>query len=175
LAPVAAVVALLLVVGNLGGVGAWLAGSARLPYAAGVAGALPAGFSRVHPKWQTPYLSLLTQGVLATVFVIASLLGTTVKNAYLVLTQTTLILFFIPYVYMFAAYLRLRRERTVRTWLVGWSGILAVGFGIVLGFVPPAGESALLFEAKVVGGVVVFMGLGWLLSTRMLNTPQGSP
>jgi len=175
LAPVAAIVALLLVVGNLGGVGAWLAGSARLPYAAGVAGALPVAFSRVHPKWQTPYLSLLTQGVLATVFVIASLLGTTVKNAYLVLTQTTLILFFIPYVYMFAAYLRLRRERTVRTWLVGWSGILAVGFGIVLGFVPPAGESAPLFEAKVVGGVVVFMGLGWLLSTRMLNTPQGSP
>src|SRR6266404_5948983 len=39
LAPVAAIVAILLVLGNLGGVGAWLAGSARLPYVAGVAGA----------------------------------------------------------------------------------------------------------------------------------------
>src|SRR5574341_2114607 len=50
LAPVTAVVALLLVLGNLGGVGAWLAGSARLPYAAGVDRALPEAFSRVHPK-----------------------------------------------------------------------------------------------------------------------------
>src|SRR5207249_11523393 len=40
LAPMAAVVAMLLAVGNLGGVGAWLAGSARPPLAAGVYGAL---------------------------------------------------------------------------------------------------------------------------------------
>jgi len=166
LAPVAAIVALMLVLGNLGGVGAWLAGSARLPYAAGVDRALPEVFSRVHPRWQTPYLSLLAQGALATVFVIASLLGTTVKNAYLVLTQTTLILFFIPYIYMFAAYLRLRRERSLRTAAAGWSGIASVAFAIVLGFVPPAGEDALLYEAKVVGGVVVFMALGWWLAER---------
>src|SRR5438132_71346 len=35
LAPVAGVVAILLALGNLGGVGAWLAGSARLPFVAG--------------------------------------------------------------------------------------------------------------------------------------------
>ena len=176
LAPVAAIVALLLVLGNLGGVGVWLAGSARLPYAAGVDRALPEAFSRVHPRWQTPYVSLLAQGALATVFVVASLLGTTVKNAYLVLTQTTLILFFIPYIYMFAAYLRLRRERTLRTAAAGWSGIVAVVFSIVLAFVPPAGESALVYEAKVVGGVVVFMGLGWWLARRgvSLRTASGA-
>lgn len=166
LAPVAAIVALLLALGNLGGVGAWLAGSARLPYAAGVDRALPEAFSRVHPRWQTPYVSLLTQGLLATVFVIASLLGTTVRSAYLALTQTTLILFFIPYLYMFAAFLRLRRERSLRTMLAGWSGAASVAFGIVLGFVPPAGENPVRFELNVAGGVVVFMGLGWWLASR---------
>jgi glutamate:GABA antiporter len=174
LAPVAAIVALLLVLGNLGGVGAWLAGSARLPYAAGVDRALPEVFSRIHPRWQTPYLSLLAQGGLATVFVVASLLGTTVKNAYLVLTQTTLILFFIPYIYMFAAFLRLRRERSLRTAAAGWSGILSVGFAIVLGFVPPAGEDAVVYEAKVIGGVVVFMGLGWWLAQRGVSPRTAS-
>ena len=174
LAPVAAIVALMLVLGNLGGVGAWLAGSARLPYAAGVDRALPEAFSRVHPRWQTPYVSLIAQGVLATVFVVASLFGTTVKNAYLVLTQTTLILFFIPFLYMFAAYLRLRRERSLRTAAVGWSGIASVAFAIVLGFVPPAGEDALLYEAKVVGGVVVFMGLGWWLAARGVRQRRAS-
>jgi amino acid transporter len=174
LAPVAALVALLLVLGNLGGVGAWLAGSARLPYAAGVDRALPEAFSRIHPRWQTPYVSLLAQGVLATVFVVASLLGATVKNAYLVLTQTTLILFFIPYIYMFAAFLRLRRERSLRTAAAGWSGIVSVAFAIVLGFVPPAGENALVYEAKVVGGVVLFMGLGWWLAQRGVSRRTAS-
>lgn len=166
LGPAAALVAILLVLGNLGGVGAWLAGSSRLPYAAGVDRALPEAFSRVHPRWQTPYMSLLVQGGLATVFVVASLLGTTVKNAYLVLTQTTLILFFIPFIYMFAAYLRLRRVRSLQTTLAGWSGIVSVAFGILLGFVPPAGENPLLFELKVAGGVLVFMALGWWLAVR---------
>ncbi|HKW42105.1 MAG TPA: APC family permease [Gemmatimonadales bacterium] len=164
LAPAAAIVAILLVLGNLGGVGAWLAGSARLPFVAGVDGALPPAFGRIHPRWQTPYVALLTQGAIATLFVVASLLGTTVKNAYLVLTQTTLVLFFIPYLYLFLAYLRLRRRRTNGTALVGVVGFAAVLFSIVLGFVVPADEAhPWLYETKVAGGVIGFMALGvWM-------------
>jgi amino acid transporter len=167
LAPVAAVVAILLALGNLGGVGAWLAGSARLPFVAGLDGALPPAFGRVHPRWHTPHVGLLVQGGLATLFVIASLVGATVKNAYLALTQTTIILFFIPYLYLFGAYLRLRRARTPGTLLVGLAGLAAVAFSIVLGFVPPADEAhPWLYEAKIVGGVIGFMGLGLLLARR---------
>src|SRR6266851_4638490 len=162
--------AALVVLGNLGGVGAWLAGSARLPYVAGVDGALPAAFGRIHPRWQTPYVGLLVQGVIATVFVIASLVGTTVKNAYLVLTQTTLILFFIPYLYLFLAYLRLRRQRTVPTGVAGLVGSAAVLFSIVLGFVPPADEARpWLYRGKVIGGVVGFMLVGVLLAGRRVR------
>lgn len=176
LAPAAGIVAILLVLGNLGGVGAWLAGSARLPFVAGVDGALPPAFGRIHPRWQTPYVGLLTQGVVATVFVIASLAGTTVKNAYLVLTQTTLILFFIPYLYLFAAYLRLRRVRDPRTALVGLVGFIAVLFSIVLGFVPPADEpTPWIYEAKVVGGVIGFMALGVILASRGVRRRTASP
>jgi amino acid transporter len=176
LAPAAAIVAILLVLGNLGGVGAWLAGSARLPFVAGVDGALPPAFGRIHPRWQTPYVGLLTQGVVATIFVMASLAGTTVKNAYLVLTQTTLILFFIPYLYLFAAYLRLRRVRTVVTALVGALGFAAVLFSIMLGFVAPADETdPLLYEAKVVGGVIGFMVLGVLLARRGVRRGTATP
>src|SRR5207245_8561825 len=110
---------------------------------------------------------LFTQGAIATLFVIASLTGSTVKNAYLVLTQTTLILFFIPYLYLFGAYLRLRRERTAATALVGVLGFAAVLLSIVLGFVPPADEAhPWLYEAKVVGGVIGFMALGVALGRR---------
>jgi len=164
LGPAAAIVAVLMVVGNVGGVSAWLSGVARVPYAAGVDKVLPPAFSRVHPTWRTPYVSLLVQGAVAALFVVASLLGSTVKTAYLVLTQATVVLFFIPYLYMFAAYLKLRRQRTTGTALAGWSGLVAVAFGILLAFVPPAGENALLYEIKVGGGVAAFMLIGWWLA-----------
>lgn len=166
LAPAAAVVAVLLVLGNLGGVGAWVAGSARLPFAAGVDRALPEAFARVHPRWQTPYVALLLQGGVTTVFLVAGLVGATVRDAYVALTSTTIVLFFIPYLYLFAAYLRLRRERTLRTAVTGWAGLLAVALSIALSLIPPAVEHPLVFEAKVVGGVVVFMGIGVWLAAR---------
>jgi len=134
---------------------------------AGIDGALPPAFGRIHPRWHTPHVGLLVQGGLATVFVVASLVGATVKNAYLALTQTTLILFFIPYLYLFGAYLRLRRTRSAATLLVGLAGLAAVAFSIVLGFVPPADEPhPWTYETKVVGGVIGFMGLGLLLARR---------
>ncbi|HKC48228.1 MAG TPA: APC family permease [Gemmatimonadales bacterium] len=167
-------IAILLTLGNLGGVGAWLAGSARLPFAAGVNDALPPAFAKLHPRWQTPYVSLILMGVLATIFIIASLANTTVKSAYLLLTQLTLILFFIPYLYIFVVYLKLRRRRTLGTLLLGLFGLASVGLSIRLGFVPPADEAnPFLYKCKVVAGVVVFTGLGlWLArrSKRPVNT-----
>src|SRR5206468_8093187 len=54
LGPLAAVIAIMLVVSNIGGVGAWLTGSARLPSAAGVDKALPGAVARGPPKWPAP-------------------------------------------------------------------------------------------------------------------------
>ncbi|HUL03698.1 MAG TPA: APC family permease [Gemmatimonadales bacterium] len=162
----AGAIALLLVVGNVGGVGAWLAGSARLPFAAGVDRALPVAFARVHPEWQTPHVALLLQGVLATAFVIAGLVGATVRDAYVALTSTTIVAYFIPYLYLFGAYLRLRRRRTLNTLVTGWLGCSAVALSIGLSFVPPAVERPVLFEAKVIGGTIVFVGIGLLLAAR---------
>ncbi|HJQ66288.1 MAG TPA: APC family permease [Gemmatimonadales bacterium] len=163
-------IALLLLLGNLGGVSAWLSGSARLPFAAGVDRALPEAFGRLHPRWQTPYVSLLLMGGLATLFIVAGLAGSTVKSAYLLLTQATLILFFIPYLYIFAAYLKLRRQRTIATALTGVVGLAAVAFSIVLGFVAPADEAnPVLYRVKIAAGVVVFMGIGfWLVRRKVV-------
>lgn len=161
------VIAVLLTIGSLGGTGAWLAGCARLPFAAGVDKALPPAFARLHPRWGTPYVSLLVMGALATLFVIASLAGETVRAAYLVLTQLTVALYFIPYLYIFGAYLRLRRARTLGTAGLGIVGLAAVALSIVLSFIPPSDEShPASYVAKIGGGVVLFMGAGWVLSRR---------
>ena len=173
LEPLAAVIAVMLVVNSLGGVGAWLAGCARLAFAAGVDKALPPAFSRIHPRWQTPHIALLVMAVLATVCVVAGLAGATVRDAYVTLTSTTIILYFIPYLYMFAAYLRLRRSRTLLTGLTGWLGLGAVALSIGLSLVPPAVGNPAIFEVKVVGGTVVFLGIGVVLARR--NRRDGAP
>jgi amino acid transporter len=162
----AGLVALLLVIGNVGGVGAWLAGSARLPFAAGIDRALPAAFARVHPRWETPYVSLVVQGVLATAFVIAGLVGATVRDAYVALTSATVVTYFIPFFYLFATYLRLRRRRTPASLVTGLLGCGAVVLSIALSFVPPAVESPLVFEVKVIGGTLAFVGIGMWLASR---------
>ena len=175
LAPAAAVIAILLAVSNVGGVGAWLTGSARLPYAAGLDRALPAAFGRVHPTWRTPHIALLFQGALATIFIIAGLSGASVRDAYVTLTSTTIILFFIPYVYIFAAYLKLRRDRTLAGTLAGWVGMGAVLLSIGVSLVPPAVERPVSFELKVVGGVIGFMALGWVLAhLRAVREPTAA-
>jgi glutamate:GABA antiporter len=166
LLPAAGVVALLIAMGNVGGVGAWLAGSARLPFAAGIDRALPPAFARVHPRWATPHVALLAQGGLATLFVLLGLAGATVRDAFVALQSATLILYFVPFFYLFSAYLRLRRERTLRTALTGWAGLAAVILSIGVSLIPPGVESPLWFEVKVVGGVGVFLGLGWWLAAR---------
>jgi len=168
----APVLAALITLGNLGGAGAWIAGSARIPFVAGVDRVLPAAFGKIHPRWRTPYVALLTQGVVATLFILMGIVGASVRDAYLALVDTTIILFFIPYVYLFAAYLKLHRTRTPLTVLAGWTGIAATVLSIGLALVPgPDVGRPLFFELKVVGGVIGFMWIGWALARRSVRAP----
>ena len=94
-------------------------------------------------------------------------MGDSLRAAYDEVVSMMVITGFIPYLYIFAAYLRLRRLKTPGTAFTGWLGFAAVLFSIVLGFVPPSDEPHRGWYAiKVVGGVVVFMGIGWVLSRR---------
>jgi glutamate:GABA antiporter len=171
----APVVAALLTLGNLGGVGAWIAGSARIPFVAGVDRVLPAAFGRIHPRWRTPYVALLVQGAVATLFILMGMIGATVRDAYLALVDMTIILFFIPYVYLFAAYLRLHRRRTLFTLTAGWTGVAATLLSIGLALVPgPDILRPWVFGVKVVGGVIGFMLVGWFLARRGMTGPTAT-
>jgi amino acid transporter len=107
---VTAVAAALLVVGGLGQAGAWFAASGRLPFVAGLDHFLPPSFGRLHPRYGSPYVSLVSQAVIAAVFIFLGQAGTTVKGAYDVLVSMAIIGYFLPYLFMFAAMIRLQRE-----------------------------------------------------------------
>src|SRR5262249_31366871 len=98
-------------IGNIGGVGAWLTGPARVAFTIGLDRYFPPAFGRVHPKWKKPYLAVPVQAALATLFLLISVLGkgTTVEKAYLILLDTQLLIYFIPYCYLFISFLLHRR------------------------------------------------------------------
>jgi amino acid transporter len=103
-------VALLICVANLGGVGAYLAALARIPFVVGIDRYLPPAFARVHPRWGTPAVALVTQAVACLAFILMGQAGSTVRGAYQVLVTMTIITNFGPYLFMFAAMIRLQRE-----------------------------------------------------------------
>ena len=177
LAPLAAAAYTL---GNIGGVGAWLTGPARVAFAIGLDRYFPPAFGRVHPKWKTPYIAILVQAGLATVFLLLSVLGrgTTVEKAYLILLDTQLLIYFIPYVYLFISFLIHRRSPsppdTVRVpggkvgaTLVGVSGLVVTLFAMSVATIPPGDDAQpLLFVVKVVGGALGFVLIGGLVYWR---------
>jgi amino acid transporter len=171
LAWIVSLCALLYVVGNLGGVGAWLAGPSRVAFVIGLDRYFPPAFGKVHPKWKTPYVAILVQSSFATLFLFLSVLGkgTTVANAYLILLDTMILIYFIPFLYLFLVYLTDKgvREGATGTWgrmrinVLGVSGLLLTTFAMVVACVPPSDTpSVVTFELKVVGGALFFVLVG---------------
>jgi glutamate:GABA antiporter len=173
--------ALLVTVGNAGGVGSTVAGIARVPFVVGIDRYLPAAFGKIHPRWKTPYISILVQAVASGAILLGSQINDTTRGAYQVLIDAAIILYFIPFLYMFAAVIKLAhrkdREENPRAilvpggipgvWICGGLGFLVVLVGILVSLVPPGDSSSKLgFELKLVLGTVSSVLLGLILYWR---------
>lgn len=173
--------ALLVSVGNAGGVGSTVAGIARVPFVVGIDRYLPAAFGKIHPKWKTPYISILVQAGVSGAILLASQINETARGAYQFLIDAAIILYFIPFLYMFAAVIRLARRKDraenphavlipggkAGLWLSGGLGFLVVLVGIFVSLVPPGDSSDKLgFELKLLGGTLASVLLGLVLYWR---------
>ena len=179
---VAPVAAALYTVSNVAGVGAWLSGPARVAFVIGLDRYFPPAFGKVHPKWRTPYVAILVQAVLATVFLLVSQLGkgSTVEHAYLILLDTQLLVYFIPYVYLFLCLLRQARGSAqtsplpggrVGATLAGLCGLGVTAFAMIVASIPPGdAPNRGVFAAKVIGGAAAFVALGGLIYLRARTT-----
>ena len=169
-------IALLMTLAGLGGVGAWLIATARLLFVGGLDRYLPPIFGKTHPKWKTPWFAMLFQAVFSAVFIVAAQWGGTVKDAYLKLVNATLIVYFIPYLYMFASAIRLRAEIRRQpdaipvpggaAGSVFWNGLgfLTTAVAIVLALIPPEDTAnKTSFFAQVFVGSFGFLAAGLVL------------
>ena len=173
--------AILVTVGNAGGVGSTVAGIARVPFVVGIDRYLPAAFGKIHPRWKTPYVSILVQAIVSGFILLASQINETTRGAYQFLIDAAIILYFIPFLYMFAAVIKLsrRKDRSENSqavlvpggvpgvWIAGGLGFLVVLVGIFVSLVPPGDSSDKLgFEIKLICGTLASVILGLFLYVR---------
>ena len=167
--------AVLIAVSNLGAAGGFLSSVARLPFVAGLDRFLPPSFGKLHPRWGTPYVSLIVQMLAGILFVFLGQAGTSVKGAYDVLVSMGIITYFIPYLYLFASMFKVQKERAgpevIRVpggkpmaRFIACIGFATTLFTIVVSLLPsPEEANKLLAVIKIVGLTGVLVGTGWLL------------
>jgi amino acid transporter len=108
LAALTAPVAILVGISAVGAAAAYLSGTARLPFVVGIDQYLPAVFARIHPRWKTPYVAVISCGLAGILFGVLSEAGASVKGTYDLLVSMSVITYFIPFLFLFAAMIRLQ-------------------------------------------------------------------
>jgi amino acid transporter len=198
LAGLGAFTGFLLVVGSIGGTSSWIAGAARVPFAAGVDAVMPAAFARLHEHYRTPHVALIVQALATTALFLVSLFlsvgggETSLQGAYDIMVNLTILIYFVPYLYLFAAFIRLRTidrdlpadAHSLRlpggamgAWAIAGCGLLATLVALGLIFVPPPGTgNPLNYEVNLFGQAAVILGIGmaFYFSARRRGTAVGS-
>jgi amino acid transporter len=183
---ITAFAAFFIVISNIGAAGAYLAAAARLPFVAGLDGYLPAAFGKLHPRFKTPWVSVLGQGLFGIFFVFLGQAGSSVAGAYDILVAIAVVITMVPFMFLFASMIRLQNRRRFPDQLpansasesfttftsftsftsraLGLIGFVTAAFATFLSLIPPPEEPhKLLYLAKLLGSSVALVALGLLL------------
>ena len=154
---------------SIAGIGsAWMGGSARIPFVAGLDSYMPRWLGNVHPRYATPYAALILQGIVSAVLVLLNFAGAGVQETFQKLLSLAVVLQLVPFVYMFGALLKFGLTEPVpqgqygkaTMLLAGGSGLLTTILGIALVFFPAQQITSLWsYELWMFGGTLFFLGL----------------
>lgn len=164
-----ALIAILIIIGSISGVSAWILGPARGLLVASSDANLPSWLTRRNAK-DMPVGVLVLQGIIVTCLCAIFFIMPTVGSSYWILSNLTSQLALIFYVFMFAAAIRLRykypsTKRAFRIpgglmgiWVVCGAGIFTCVSALCLGFLPPTQISIgnlIIYEAILVIGILI--------------------
>lgn len=158
---IVSIVVIAITINNVGAFGGLGSAVSRMPFAAGVDHLLPAAFGRVHPRWHTPYVAILSLGAVGTFLLIAIQAGESVRTAYLTIVDLTVIVGFLPYLFMFASGWKAGQ----RVSAISGSAITLLAIACSV-YPPPEVTKVWLFETKLAIGTAAAILSGWLLYAR---------
>lgn len=164
--------ALLVGLNAVGSAAANLSSTSRLPFVAGIDHYLPSAFGRIHPRFRTPWVAIGTYGLAGMCVAFLGQAGTSVYGAYEVLVSMAVLTTFLPYLYVFAAMIRVQGRATglevrrvpggrpVATALA-LLGLASTVATIIFSLVPSQDDPhPLLGMAKLLGSTTVMVGAG---------------
>jgi amino acid transporter len=155
---------------SIAGIGsAWMGGSARIPFVAGLDSYMPSWMGKVHPRYATPHFALIVQGLVSLCLVVISFGSSErVQEAFQKMLSAAVVLQLVPFLYVFAALLKFAaREATPvgrygKGTLVfaGASGLLTTSLGMALAFFPAKQITSLWkYEVQMLGVTLGFVAL----------------
>ena len=173
-------IAILECISILGTASAWFSGTARLPFVAGIDRYLPTIIGKVHPKYGTPYISLIMFAILSCALIGMSFLGASVEEGYLTLLDLAVILQLLPSSYMFLCLLKhtLAKDaelKAAKAYLLtnATAGLATTFLGVIVAFVPSRQVSSVwLYEVKLVLGCALVFGSAYFFYRRSLRNAQ---
>jgi amino acid transporter len=172
--------AVLLTLTAAGGLGAWVTGTARLPFVMGLGHYLPQRLGAIHPKYGSPHVALLVQASAVSLVLLAAISGSTIHEAFQLLNDMTAALSCAVWVYIFASLLVLRSRAAgqndgialipggfVVCALVAMLGAGVSAFATVVAMIPPtASADPALFLVKGIGGCALIFAVGIVICRR---------
>ena len=155
---------------SIAGIGsAWMGGSARIPFVAGLDSYMPSWLGKVHPKYATPHAALIVQAVVSLVLIVINFTASGgVQEAFQTMLSLAVVLQLVPFLYVFAALLKfaLRGDLSGGGYgrgtllFAGLSGFLTTALGISLAFFPAKQITSLWkYEVKMFGFTAFFLAL----------------
>lgn len=174
------VIAVLIILGSLSAVSAWIIGPTKGLLISARDGSLPALFGRVN-KYGAPVSILLAQALIFSLLSSIFILSDSINAAYWMLSDLSAQMALMVYVIMFAAAIKLRYSKpdhprgytipggNIVMWLISGIGIVCCVAAMVVGFIPPSQipmKNVFFFEGFLIGGLVLFVLIPWLLAKR---------
>lgn len=174
------VIAVLIILGGLSGVSAWIIGPTKGLLVSARDGSLPPRFARVN-KYGAPVTILVTQALIFTALSSIFIMIDSINAAYWMLSDLSAQMALLVYIIMFSAAIKLRYSKpdhprgytipggNIVMWIVSGTGIICCIAAMLIGFVPPSQipiGNVYLFESFLAGGLVLFVLIPWLFSKK---------
>ncbi|CEG57107.1 amino acid permease [Legionella fallonii] len=174
------VIAVLIILGGLSGVSAWIIGPTKGLLVSARDGSLPARFARVN-QYGAPVTILITQAIIFSILSSIFILQDSINAAYWLLSDLSAQMALLVYVIMFAAAIKLRYSKpdhprgyiipggNIVMWIVSGTGIVCCLIAMIIGFVPPSQipvGNVFFFEAFLIGGLILFVLIPWLFAKK---------
>ena len=163
------IVAVLLIIGAIAEVNAWIIGPVKSLYATSLHGNLPPLFQKLNPRGMPTNL-LLFQAIIVSFSSLVILELPTLSASFWILSALSAQSYLIMYILMFISAIKLRYTkpfvpRTYKVpyqvrgmWILSSMGIIGCTFAIVLAFIPPAQLTVgniFFYESFLIGGLII--------------------